>query len=141
MAEAWIEHLKGGQLEAHSAGVNPRGMDPRAVKAMAEAGVDISHQRSKGIGALGDLEFHYVVTLCDNAKEACPYFPARTRLVHKRFDDPPKLAAGVEDEEEAMGHYRRVRDEIRAFVEQMPGVLEEGCGLLHRGTKTDLGQE
>jgi len=66
------------------------------------------------------MEFDYVITLCDNAKESCPYFPARTRVMHKGIDDPPKLAAGARDEEEAMNHYRRVRDEIRAFAEGLP---------------------
>ena len=61
-----------------------------------------------------------MITLCDNAREACPYFPAKTRLLHRGFDDPPRLAVGARDEEEAMNHYRRVRDEIRAFVEDLP---------------------
>jgi len=127
MAEAWTRHIKGEAFDAYSAGVTPKAVDPRAVKAMAEAGIDISTQRSKNIDSLGGLEFDYVITLCDNARESCPYFPARTRLMHRGFDDPPKLAEGVEDEQEAMGPYRRVRDEIRAFVEKMPEILlEEG---------------
>lgn len=72
------------------------------------------------MNAFGNVEFDYVITLCDNAKESCPYFPAKTRLLHRGFDDPPRLAAGARDEEEAMSHYRRVRDEIRAFVETLP---------------------
>ncbi|MBN1102234.1 MAG: arsenate reductase ArsC, partial [Deltaproteobacteria bacterium] len=95
MAEAWTKYLKGNEFDAYSAGVAPKPVDPRAVKAMAEAGVDISGQRSKDIDSLGNLEFDYVITLCDNAKESCPYFPARTRLVHRGFDDPPKLAANA----------------------------------------------
>lgn len=91
---------------------------------MAEAGIDISGQESKGIDALGDLELDYVVTLCDNARESCPFFPAKTRLMHQGFDDPPKLAEGTKNEEEAMEHYRRVRDEIKAFVEKLPGALQ-----------------
>ena len=124
MAEAWTRELKGDQFEAYSAGVQPKGMDPRAVKAMAEAGINISAQKSKDIDSLGDMEFDYVVTLCDNARESCPYFPARTKLVHKGFDDPPYLAENAENEEEALKHYRRVRDEIKAFVERLPEVLE-----------------
>ena len=120
MAEAWTRHLKGDLLEPYSAGVEPRDVDRRAIKAMAEAGIDISGQKSKDIDALGNMEFDYVVTLCDNARESCPYFPAKTKLVHKGFDDPPKLAEKAENEEEAMAHYRRVRDEIRAFVETLP---------------------
>jgi arsenate reductase len=120
MAEAWTKNLKGDLLEAYSAGVEPRGVDPRAVKAMAEAGIDISGQKSKGVDALGSVEFDYVITLCDNARESCPYFPAKTKLVHKGFDDPPKLAENAKNEEEAMAPYRRVRDEIKAFVEALP---------------------
>jgi len=120
MAEAWTKHLKGDQFDAYSAGVSPKGVDPRAIKAMAEAGLDISGYKSKDVNAFGNMEFDYVITLCDNAKESCPYFPARTRVMHKGFDDPPKLAVGARNEEEAMTHYRRVRDEIRAFVETLP---------------------
>jgi arsenate reductase (thioredoxin) len=92
MAEAWTKRLKGDQFEAYSAGVNPKGVDPRAIKAMAEAGMDISGWKSKDVDSFGNMEFEYVITLCDNAREACPYFPAKTRLIHKGFDDPPKLA-------------------------------------------------
>jgi len=88
MAEAWTNRLKGDQFEAYSAGVKPKGIDPRTVKAMAEAGIDVSGQKSKDIDSLGDMQFDYVVTLCDNAKESCPFFPARTRLMHWGFDDP-----------------------------------------------------
>lgn len=90
---------------------------------MAEAGIDISRYRSKGMDALGDLDFDYVVTLCGNAKESCPFFPPKTRLMHRGFDDPPRLASDAYDEEEAMSHYRRVRDEILVFVENLPEVL------------------
>jgi arsenate reductase len=120
MAEAWTKHLKGDQFEAYSAGVKPKDIDPRAIRAMAEAGLDISGQKSKDVDALGSTEFDYVITLCDNARESCPYFPAKTRLIHRGFDDPPKLAEKSKNEEEAMTHYRRVRDEIRAFVETFP---------------------
>jgi arsenate reductase len=125
MAEAWTKQLKGDQFETYSAGVEPKTIDPRAVKSMAEAGIDISGQKSKDIDALGDLEFDYVITLCDNARESCPFFPAKTRVLHRGFDDPPHLAENAGNEEEALKHYRRVRDEIKAFVEQIPEVLEE----------------
>ena len=125
MAEAWTRRLKGNDFEAYSAGIEPKEIDPRAVRAMAEAGVNISSQKSKDIDSLGSLEFDYVITLCDNARESCPYYPAKTRLIHKGFDDPPMLAESEKTEEEAMVHYRRVRDEIRAFVENLPGSLEE----------------
>jgi arsenate reductase (thioredoxin) len=125
MAEAWTRVLKGEDYEAYSAGIAPKEIDMRAVKAMAEAGIDISSQKSKDIDSLGPLEFDYVITLCDNARESCPYYPARTKLIHKGFDDPPVLAEKAKTEEEAMSYYRRVRDEIRAFVENLPGSLEE----------------
>ena len=125
MAEAWTRQLKGHEFEPYSAGVNPKRIDPRAVKAMAEVGIDISAQVSKDIETLGDLGFDYVVTLCDNARESCPYFPAKTRVMHWGFDDPPRLAADAEDEEEAMAPYRRVRDEIRAFIETLPEALAD----------------
>lgn len=128
MAEGWARHLKGDSIEAWSAGTEPHAVDPRAVRVMAEAGVDISGQRSKGVDELPPVDFDYVVTLCDGAKEACPYFPARVRVVHRGFDDPPKLAAGERSEEEALAHYRRVRDEIRAFVEALPSGLEAAPG-------------
>jgi len=123
MAEAWTRHLKGDRFEAYSAGVAPKGVDPRAIKAMAEVGLDISGQKSKDVDALGRMEFDYVITLCDNARESCPYFPTKTKLIHRGFDDPPRLAEGAANEEEAMASYRRVRDEIKAFVETLPEEL------------------
>lgn len=128
MAEGWARHLKADTIEAWSAGTEPRAVDPRAVRVMAEAGVDISAQRSKSVDELPAADFDFVVTLCDSAKEACPYFPARVRVVHRGFDDPPSLAAGARSEEEALAHYRRVRDEIRAFVETLPSWLEAAAG-------------
>jgi arsenate reductase len=125
MAEAWTRHLKGDLFEPYSAGVEVRGLDPRAVKAMAEVGLDISGQRSKSVDTLVDVEFDYVVTVCDHAREACPFFPAKTRMLHAGFPDPPKLAEHAQSEEEALRPYREARDRIKAFVEGFPGVLEE----------------
>jgi arsenate reductase (thioredoxin) len=125
MAEGFTRALKGDLFEPSSAGVLAKGVDPRAVKAMAEAGVDISTHGSKDLHALADRDFDYVVTVCNKAKESCPVFPGRTHMIHKGFDDPPNLAADAATEEEAMSHYRRVRDEIRAFVENMPDSLNE----------------
>jgi arsenate reductase len=130
MAEGFSRHLKSGGIEAHSAGVNPKGVDPRAVKAMAEVGIDISAQKSRSIDEVKQLEFDYVITLCDNAQKTCPTFPAKTRVIHVGFEDPPELAAKAKDEEEAMGHYRRIRDEIRTFVDSLPqALLEKGSGI------------
>ena len=124
MAEGWARHLRPDALEAWSAGVSPAPVDPRAVKAMAEAGVDISAQRSKPIDDVDGIPFDYVITLCDNAHTSCPVFPARTLLAHMPFDDPPRLAAGASSEEEAMAHYQRVRDEIREMIVNFPGSVE-----------------
>ena len=126
MAEGWARALKGEVIEAYSSGVDPHGMNQRAIRAMAEAGVDISGQRSKHLRELAGIEFDYVVTVCGHAGETCPAFPGKTRVVHVGFEDPPKLAKWAGTEEEAMDHYRRVRDEIRAWVETLPGSLTEG---------------
>ena len=123
MAEGWAKHLKGDDLEAWSAGIETHGLNPNAVQVMSEAGVDISSHVSTHVDDLRDIPFDFVVTVCDNASEGCPVFPGATRVVHRPFDDPPRLAAGSSDEEEALAHYRRVRDEIRAFVETLPGSL------------------
>jgi arsenate reductase len=120
MAEGWAQHLKGNVLEPYSAGLEVHGLDPRAVQVMAEVGADISGHRSKHVSELKDIAFDYVVTVCDNARESCPLFPGRAKVVHAGFDDPPRLAKDAKTEEEALGHYRRVRDEIRAFVETLP---------------------
>jgi len=125
MAEGWARHLKGGQIEACSAGIETHGLNPRAVAAMAEAGVDISGHRSKHVDELADVAFDYVVTVCGHARENCPIFPGRAKVVHVGFDDPPALSADAKTEEEALCHYRRVRDEIRAFVEALPEALTE----------------
>ncbi|CAN5795502.1 arsenate reductase ArsC [soil metagenome] len=120
MAEGWARALKGDRFEALSAGTNPHGLNPLAVRVMAEAGVDISRQRSKHLNEFAGGMPDVVVTVCDSAHEACPIMPGATRVVHRGFDDPPRLAAGAESEEEALGHYRRVRDEIRGLVETLP---------------------
>jgi len=125
MAEGWARHLKGDVLEAYSAGIETHGLNPRAVQVMAEAGVDISGHRSKHVDELRDIPLDWVITVCDHAQESCPLFPGRVKLVHVGFDDPPRLAAGAKSEEEALAHYRRVRDEIRAFVETLPDALTE----------------
>jgi arsenate reductase (thioredoxin) len=125
MAEAWTRHLKGHILEPYSAGIEAHGLDPRAIRVMAESGIDISNQRSKNIDTLKDVEFDYVITVCDHAREACPFFPAKMRMLHWGFPDPPALAERAQTEEEALEHYRRVRDEIRALVERFPEVLSD----------------
>jgi arsenate reductase len=126
MAEGWARHLKSHVLEPYSAGVKTHGLNPRAVKVMAEAGVDISKHWSKLLEELRDIQFDHVITVCGNAHESCPVFPGRTRVTHVGFDDPPRLSEGAATEEETLQHYRRVRDEIRAFVETLPESLADG---------------
>jgi arsenate reductase len=126
MAEGWACHLHGERIDAYSAGIEAHGLNARAVKVMAEAGVDISKHRSKTVQELKSVEFDLVVTVCDHANEHCPNFLGQAHVVHKGFDDPPKLAKGAKTEEEALTHYRRVRDEIRAFVAELPKHVELG---------------
>jgi len=120
MAEGWARQLKGDALDAYSAGLETHGLNPNAVKVMAEAGVDISGQKSKTLDALATIEFDYVVTVCDHAHESCPFFPGKAKVVHVGFDDPPQLAKAAKTEAEALDCYRRVRDEIRDFVSGLP---------------------
>ena len=128
MAEGWARSLKAASVEAYSAGIETHGLNANAVRVMAEAGVDISRQRSKHVNELLGVPFDVVVTVCDHANEHCPIFLRPVRRVHVGFDDPPRLARTARSEEEALGHYRRVRDEIRAFVENIPSSLEAGDG-------------
>jgi arsenate reductase (thioredoxin) len=128
MAEGFARALRGDALTAYSAGVVAQGLDPRAAAVMAEAGVDISGQRSKTVEALPDMTFDYIVTLCGHARDTCPFLPGPDRRVHVGFDDPPALAAGAASEEEALGHYRAVRDAIRDFVLGLPDSLEAPPG-------------
>jgi len=125
MAEGWARFMKPDLIEPFSAGTEPKGLDPLAVLVMAEAGVDISGYRSKPLDEFKDAEFDFVITVCDAANEACPVFRGKAKRIHREFDDPPKLAAAARTPEEALGHYRRVRDEIRAFVFAMPGNLAD----------------
>jgi arsenate reductase len=123
MAEGWVRHLLGDCYEAYSAGVDPGRLDFRAIAVMAEAGVDISQHHPKSVSEVLDLPFDLVVTVCDHAQETCPAFPSRARVIHRSFEDPPRLATTARTEEEALNHYRRVRDEIRAFVDDLPRIL------------------
>src|SRR3954454_17422241 len=89
MAEGWARHLKGDVIDAYSAGVEPHGLNARAIRAMAEAGGGISRHSSKHVDTLAHVPFDVVVTVCDHAHETCPIFPGETRVVHVGFDDPP----------------------------------------------------
>lgn len=116
MAEGWAKKLRSNDIVAYSAGIEIHGLNPLAVQVMAEAGVDISGHKSKLVTDLAAQTFDLVITVCGHADENCPYFPGPTQVVHHGFDDPPKLAADAANKEEALGYYRRVRDEIRDFV-------------------------
>ena len=123
MAEGWARELKSDVLRARSAGIETHGLNPYAVRAMQEAGVDISGHRSTHVDEFADINFDYVVTVCSHADEHCPVFAGKAVVIHKGFDDPPKLAADAGTDEEKMAPYRRVRDEIRAYVETLPESL------------------
>jgi len=120
MAEGWARHLLGDRVEPYSAGIMATGLHPDAVRVMAEAGVDISAQTSDELSKYADTAFDYVVTVCGHAHEHCPVFPGKTRVVHVGFDDPPRLAVDAVTEEERLAPFRRVRDEIRDFVAELP---------------------
>src|ERR1700722_819170 len=124
MAEGWARHLQDDVIEAYSAGVETHGMNKLAIQVMKEAGVGISGQHSKHVDELKGVPFDYVVTVCDDAHEACPLFPGKTKIVHVGFDDPPRLAKSARNEAEVLVHYRRVRDEIRTFIETLAESLQ-----------------
>lgn len=127
MAEGWARALRADSIDPYSAGTSPHGMNPLAIRAMAEAGVDISGQTSKTVDALRGVAFDYVVTVCDAVHDSCPLFPGSAKVIHVGFDDPPRLAKGAATDEDAMPHYRRVRDEIRRYIETLP----QSLGLTH----------
>ena len=118
MAEGWLRHFH-PEIQAFSAGIVAHGKNPLAIKAMASAGVDISNQESQTTDELPLEEVDYVFTVCDNAAESCPVFPARAKIIHAPFDDPPKLAKDAATEEEALVHYERVRDDVKQFVQDI----------------------
>ena len=123
MAEGWARRLKSDVIEPYSAGIEKHGMNPHAVRVMAEVGVDISKHFSKLLDELTGVTFDYVITVCGHANEHCPIFPGKTKVVHVGFEDPPKLTKNMDDGEPKLAVYRRVRDEIRRFVETLPGAL------------------
>ena len=129
MAEGWARHLKGDVIEAYSAGLEAYGLNPKAVQVMAEAGVDISRHESKTVQDLPKLDFDYVITVCGHADENCPVFPGKTKVIHRGFDDPPRLAVSAGTEDEALNIYRRVRDEIREYIATLPDALRSNMEL------------
>ena len=121
IAEGWARHLKGNILDVYSAGIRPIGVSSRAIKVMAEAGVDISSQISQRLDEFSEIDFDYIITLCDNAAENCPVFTGQAKVFHKPFEDP-YFASGIE--EEILETFRKVRNEIRGFIEEMPNNLK-----------------
>ncbi len=123
MAEGFTRHLHPDKIEAYSAGIIAKGVDPYAILVMREIGIDISGQHSKTIDEVAGIEFDYVITLCSEAGENCPLYPAKTKIIHCQFDDPPKLAENETNKEKKINHYRKVRDEIRKYIENLPKSL------------------
>lgn len=123
MAEGWARTLKSNRIEAYSAGIETHGLNPNAVKVMKEAGVDITIQKSQLFSEFKDIELDYIITVCGHAHESCPIVSTKTKVIHHGFDDPPKLALSSSSEEETLKHYRRVRDEIKSFIEKLPDSL------------------
>ena len=120
MAEGWARHLKSDFIQPFSAGIESHGLNLNAVKVMKEEGVDITQQKSQRIEEVETIPFDVVITVCGHADENCPVFSCSTKVVYRGFDDPPKLAQTAKTEKEALGHYRRVRDEIKAYIETLP---------------------
>lgn len=124
MAEGFGKALKADKYQFYSAGTKTHGLNPRAVQAMQKVGIDISSHQSQTTEELGDVVMDYVVTVCSDAHENCPYFPGG-KVIHVGFDDPPRLTKEMESEEDILKVYRRVRDEIKAFVENIETYLEK----------------
>src|SRR4030095_3721335 len=114
MAEGILRHGGGEAFEVHSAGMRPGSVRPEAIQVMREIGIDISGHRSKSVDQFIGQEFDAVITVCDNAKEACPLFPGNAERIHRSFEDPPP--PGVGSDEERLAIFRRVRDEIRGWM-------------------------
>ena len=136
IAEGWAKASWSDQFAIYSAGIEAHGLNPHAVEVMQEAGVDISSQQSQRLEELAEVEFDLVITVCGHADKNCPVLPApsqktsrkQCQKLHMPFDDPPALAREAASEEEALQHYRRVRDEIRKFVERLPEVMARSHG-------------
>jgi len=129
MVDGWARQLKTEVIDAASAGTRPKALATLAVQVMADAGVDLSTDQAKFLDNVQLLLVDYVITVCSDAHEPCPVFPGRARIIHQGFDDQPGLATVAKNQEAAFGHYVRVRDEIKAFIEQLPEAL-----LTEKGT-------
>ena len=125
MAEVLCLHFCYKEIDWYSAGIECHGLDPLAVEAMAELDIDISQNRSDRLDEFAQQFFDVVVTVCGHADEHCPAFIGDTKRIHRGFDDPPKLAVDAASHEEAMVHYRRVRDEIKDYIMTLPEGLAQ----------------
>lgn len=125
MAEGWAKAIKSDTIDAYSAGIETHGLNPNAVKVMAEVGIDITNQQSQNINEFTEIDFDYVVTVCGHAHETCPIFPRNATVIHHGFDDPPQLAKAFEDPEKQLNCYRQVRDAIRFYILTLPDSLKE----------------
>jgi len=123
MAEGWTKYLKKNLIDALSAGIETHGINPRAVKVMAEKGVDISGYKSKNISELKNIDFDYVITLCSHANEKCPIFTKKAKKIHKGFDDPPRLAQKYKNVEKKIDCYRKICNEIKEYINTLPESL------------------
>ncbi|MBX5477421.1 MAG: arsenate reductase ArsC [Clostridia bacterium] len=121
MAEAWTRALHGDTIEAMSAGTRPTVVHPMAVEVMREVGIDIAHQRSKSVEEFLGERFDAVITLCGDARESCPLFPHATRTIHMGFPDPARVTGSPE---EARAAFRRVRDDLRTWIQDLPRLLD-----------------
>jgi len=119
MAEGICREIRGEMIQPFSCGIEKHGLNPLAIEVMAEIGIDISGHRSKTLDELDEKDFDLVITVCGHADEACPAFSGGTKVIHRGFDDPPTLAANAASREEALTHYRRVRDEIKDYLTSM----------------------
>ena len=128
IAEGWTKELKSNSIKVYSAGIEKNGLNPNAVKVMEEVGIDISAQKSQLWSDYQNYKLDWIITVCDNANETCPIVSSSIQIKHIGFDDPPKLAKKIKDdggsEKEQIEPYRRVRDEIRVFVEKLPNILK-----------------
>ncbi len=112
IAEGYLRHFAGGNAQIYSAGIETHGVNPRAIKVMHESGIDISSHTSNNINEYMDIDFDFVITVCDNAKESCPYFPTKAKKIHYNFPDPAK-ATGTEDE--IMDRFKMVSEMIKSY--------------------------
>ncbi len=124
MAEGWAKHLLADSIEAYSAGVEMHGLNPHAVKVMAEGGVDLTSHKSQLLDEFDLRAFDHIITVCDHAHESCPIVPSNCQVIHRSFADPPHLAENFSDEDEKLQCYRKVRDEIKEYVQNLPELLK-----------------